>query len=77
MTQVLKSDPACGKALCRRGQAYIALQRFDEARADLSRAQELCPGETEYLRGQLEALRKKEEECKRREAAMCRNMFSA
>lgn len=69
--EALKLDPRCAKALARRGQAFTALHRFAEARADLRRATELHPdfGDRYLRRLKGEELRVKQQRCDEREMA--------
>jgi tetratricopeptide (TPR) repeat protein len=41
--EALKVDPCCYKALCRRGQAYTKLEKYEEARKDLNLSLQYVP----------------------------------
>jgi peptidylprolyl isomerase len=65
-TGALKLDPGHAKSLYRRGSAYLALSKVDEAKADLTRALELSPGdagikaELAKVQAQIKAAKEKE-----------------
>eukprot|EP00756_Hemistasia_phaeocysticola_P032061 Hpha_TRINITY_DN16389_c1_g7::TRINITY_DN16389_c1_g7_i1::g.60073::m.60073/K09489/HSPA4; heat shock 70kDa protein 4 len=78
-SSALEFEPQSAKALFRRGQAKRHQNEFDEAKADLEKANELAGGdkaitkEIALLQAQVDAYKKQE---KKRGAAMMKGLFS-
>ena len=76
-TKVLELDQDCVKALYRRGQAYINLNDFEQARNDLVKAKHLEPNSQAIFDAQLNVLESKIRSQNAKYRDMLRTMFDS